>query len=72
MGLIYIKERLENDDSVTIQVDGILDSESVPILKDVFERQRMKGRKVLLLLNGLTHISREGKQFLKELSEKKI
>jgi glycerol-3-phosphate responsive antiterminator len=70
--MIYIKESLQNDHSIKIQVDGILDEETMPILKNVFERHREAGNKVFLHIDGLIHITREGKNFLKELPENAI
>jgi serine phosphatase RsbU (regulator of sigma subunit) len=68
--MIYVKENLQNDHSVKIQVDGILDEETIPILKKVLERHLEAGEKVYLHIDGLIHISREGKYFLQEVSKK--
>jgi hypothetical protein len=68
--MIYIKEVVPGDQTVVIKVDGVLDSESIPILKSVCDRHLTGGKKILLHLEGLLHISREGKDFLREIPEK--
>lgn len=68
--VIYIKETPYDDRSMDIRVDGILDSESMPILEKVCERHWEAEKKVLLHLGGLLHISREGRNFLKKIQDK--
>jgi hypothetical protein len=65
--LIYIKEIPNNDLLVTICADGVLDGESLPILKNVCLRHLEKKKRVLLRLEGLIHISREGRDFLHKI-----
>jgi len=67
--MIYIMEKFQNSLSVKIQVDGSLDAATLPILKDILERRRGKGKKVFLHIDGLTRISREGMNYLKEISK---
>lgn len=69
MPMIYVKEIFLDEQLVVICVDGILDCESVPILKDVFERNRKRKKRVLLNLKGLVHLTREGKKFLQEMQD---
>jgi hypothetical protein len=49
-------------------VDGILDHESIPILKNIFTHHLPK--KVSLDLKGLLPIRREGRIFLREFEDK--
>ncbi len=70
--MIYIKESFTGIDTVEVKVDGILDSQSIPILKNICEVHLKVDKKVLLLLAGLTHISREGRDFLHEIRKKVI
>lgn len=70
--MIYIKESFTGRDTVEVRVDGILDSQSIPILKSVCEVHLNADKKVLLQLDGLTHISREGRDFLHEIRNKVI
>jgi hypothetical protein len=70
--MIHIRETLPDGHFVTIWVDGILDDESIPILKNVCDRHLQRQRKILLQLGGLLHISRGGMAFLQEIQKKII
>jgi len=70
MSMIYIKEMFHDERWVSIRVDGILDAESVKILKDVCDGHLEGEKKVQLHLESLLHISREGRDFLKEIQNK--
>jgi hypothetical protein len=70
--MVYVKETFPDDQSVVIWIDGILDGESIPILKNVCEAHGKSKRRVLLNLEGLVHISREGKDFLEEVRGKGV
>lgn len=72
MSLIYIKKIFSNRHSVTIRVDGILDSESIPILKKFCKRYFKGNKEVQLHLGGLRHLSREGMKFLQEIRKRVI
>lgn len=68
--MIYIKQTLANKGAVIIQVDGVLDHESLPAFKKTFYRYFGKCAKVVLSLEGLVHIDQEGKAFLREFQNK--
>ena len=70
MSLFYVKKVFSNQHSVTIRVDGILDSESIPILKKFCQRYFRGNKEVHLQLGGLRHLSREGVEFLQEIGPK--
>lgn len=70
--MIYIKELVDQSDSVTIRVDGILNRQSIPILKNVCQDHLNTGKEVILQLDGLMHISREGRDFLQDIKNKVI
>lgn len=72
MPMIYIKEICPNDRLVTIQVDGILDSNSISILKSACERHSNGEEEIELDLRKLLHISREGRDFLKKIQEEGV
>ncbi len=67
MSLIYIKEIFSSGHSVGIRVDGFLDSQSIPILRDFCDKYFQGNKQVHLYLGGLRHITREGIEFLKEM-----
>jgi hypothetical protein len=65
--MIYIKEEHFGDHLVRLQADGILDCESIPVLDNVCQRHLKEKKEVQLCLQGLVHISREGRDFLKRI-----
>lgn len=64
--MIYIKEFFPNNESVRIKIDGVLDTESIPNLRDIFMQYLGKEKMVSVDLTKAIHISREGKAFLQE------
>ncbi len=72
MSLIYIKEIFSNQHSAGIRVDGFLDSQSLPILKDFCDKYFKGNKQIHLHLGGLRHISREGMEYLQEMRKKVI
>ena len=70
--MLYIKEIFPNEYSVEILVDGILDEETVPLLKKVCECHLQGEKRVLLRLEGLLNASRDGRDFLYEIQNRAI
>jgi hypothetical protein len=70
--MIYIKELFPNNESVLIKVDGVLDKEAIPNLKDVFIYHLEEEKMISVDLTKLLHISREGKAFLQEFKDRVI
>ena len=69
--MIYIKEILDRDDGVVeIQVEGILNYESLPALEEACDRHLENGRRLLLKLDTIIHISRDGQKFLRNIKAK--
>lgn len=68
--MIHIKEDFMDKDTIAIVVDGVLDQGTIPILRGVCDRHLHEERKVLLNLEGVVHITREGRQFLHGMREK--
>ena len=68
--MICIKETFPDAGSVAIQGEGVLDSESIITLKNVQEHYLRERKSILLHLDELLHITREGKDFLNEIQEK--
>ena len=65
--MIYIKEANLQKNILTIEVDGMLDDESIPILKKVCDHHLASGKRVALDLRGIIHITREGRSYLKKI-----
>lgn len=72
MSTIHVREVFEDDVSVVIRIDGILDAESIPIVEEVCHRHLGLGRRVLLGVEGLLHISRDGREFLRQIQDQVI
>ena len=53
--MIHISETSNNDNSITIEVDGRLNRKSLASLKDVCDRHLKSNIKTLLHLKGITH-----------------
>ena len=68
--LIHIKETFNNDKSITLYVDGRLDDDSIPALDDICQRHLLDGRKIIIDIAGLYHISREGRGFLDSIKNR--
>jgi len=67
--MIYIKEADLQKNIMTIEVDGILDDESIPLLKRVCEHHLAYGKSVALNLKGIIHITREGRMYLQTIKD---
>lgn len=68
--MIHIKESLLGRNTIAIDVDGVLDRGAIPVLKSVCDRHLVGDRKILLNLEGLVHITREGIGFLHVIHDK--
>ena len=68
--MIHIREDFLDKDTIAIIVDGVLDQGTIPILGGVCDRHLEEARKVLLNLEGVVHISREGRRFPHGMREK--
>ena len=68
--MIFIRQGLINNNTIDIHVDGILNNESLPILERVCEEHIRSGRTVVLHKEGLSHITREGRDYLTAISPK--
>ena len=68
--MIYIKETNQKNDITTIEVDGILDQEAIPVLKTVCEHHLANGQNIEIDLRGITHITREGRKYLQKIQDK--
>jgi hypothetical protein len=67
--MIYIKEADLHKNITTIEVDGILDDASIPVLKKVCDHHLACGKSVALNLKGIIHITREGRIYLQAIKD---
>ncbi len=70
MSVVRIEEVFQDDRSVEIRVDGILDRESRGVLDKVCHRYFNGDKKIILNLAGLTYITRDGRDYLVEIQKK--
>jgi hypothetical protein len=68
--MIRIKENYLDEHTIALEVDGVLDQGAVPVLKSVCEKHLSRKRSVLLNLEGLVSVTREGRAFLNGMREK--
>lgn len=67
--MIYIKEVDAQKNFATIEVDGILDDEAIPILEKVCKHHQAYGKSVTLNMRGIIHVSREGRRYLQDIRD---
>ena len=68
--MIYINEKVIDDDSILVQVEGSLDEESTALLKRICQSHLKSSKNIELNLEGLYYISRAGREYLKEIKNK--
>jgi hypothetical protein len=64
MSVIRIEEIARADGSVEIKVDGVLNRKSLILLDQVCRLYLNNERNIVLNLNGIRHITREGRNYL--------
>ncbi len=67
--MIHVKENMLDENTVSIDVSGVLDEAAVPILKSVCDRHLGKGRSVMMSLEAVVHITRDGRRFISEVQD---
>jgi hypothetical protein len=69
--MICIKESFPNQETIVISVEGKLDPDSLPTLKEVCEQHlASEGKQVILELAELQGTSLEAKKYLKKIGSK--
>ncbi|MEI9478367.1 MAG: hypothetical protein WCO26_17575 [Deltaproteobacteria bacterium] len=68
--MIHVKEVFLDNQTVALDVGGVLDEGAIPVLKEVCELNLKAGRKVLINFASVIHITREGRKFVREIGEK--
>jgi len=68
--VIHVKESMLDECTVSIYVSGVLDEETVPILRKVCDRHLNMHRRVLVNLEAVAHITRDGRVFIKEIGDR--
>ena len=65
--MIHIEETILDQNTIAIKLAGVLDQNAVPVIQSVFDRYLESFRAIHLDLDGLIHITREGRNFLNEI-----
>jgi transcription elongation factor GreA-like protein len=70
VSMIHIKEDFLDTNTIAVIVDGVLDQGTISILEGICDRHLHEKRKVILNLEGVVHVTREGRRFLHGIHEK--
>ncbi len=68
--MIHLKEKFLDSRSVAIDVDGVIDLGTIPMLESVCQRYLDEGTQVSLNLESVLHITREGRKFIQLMQDK--
>ena len=67
--MIHITESQNGKSSVTIKLEGSLDSESLPVMEGTYRKHLESGKKITLNFEDIYNIDRKGKGFLKKIKD---
>ena len=67
--MIHVQEHMLDDRIIAIDVSGVLDESAVPVIRRVCDRHIGRRHKVLLNLEAVVHITREGRVFIQEIRQ---
>ena len=68
--MIHINEMASGWNTVILGVDGVLDQGTVPVLEEVCYRYLKEEKEIVLDLEGLRYITREGRKFVQEIEDR--
>jgi hypothetical protein len=68
--VIRVKENLLDENTVFMDVSGVLDREAVGILQGVCEEHLKRGLNVLMDLASVIIITRDGRRFINEIAQR--
>ncbi len=69
MSVIRIEEIEKDNGSIEIKVDGVLDGNSRELLDKICRDYLENEKSVILNMEGVIHISREGREYLREIRD---
>jgi hypothetical protein len=67
--MIHVEETILDQNTITIKLEGVLDQSAIPVIQSVFDRYLESHRAIHLDLEGLIHITREGRSFLNGIKQ---
>ena len=65
--MIYISESNTGKSSVTIRVEGTLNSESLPVFEEVYAKHAKVKDQIAVDFSGIMSVDRKAKAFLKSI-----
>ncbi|MGD9240905.1 MAG: hypothetical protein PVG69_12820 [Desulfobacterales bacterium] len=68
--MIHIEETILGPNTISIKLEGVLDQRAIPVIQGVFDPYLKSHRAIQLDLEGLIHITREGRNFLNGIKQK--
>ncbi len=68
--MIYIKETFVDDRTILMTVDGVLDQDAAEVLGHTCQNRLHTEYRIVLNLEGLVHITREGRSFLDRVQDR--
>ncbi len=67
--MIYLIQSYPDKSTVVLQVEGDLESESLPVLEDVYRKSLESGKGIAINLEKISSVDRAGKDFLNEIQD---
>jgi hypothetical protein len=67
--MIHISETINDDNSITIEVNGRLNRKSLASLQDVCGRHLKANKKIFIHLKGITHTDESSRGYIKDLED---
>jgi len=67
--MIHVEETILDQNTISIKLEGVLDQSAIPVIQSVFDRYLESHRAIHLDLEGLMHITREGRNFLNGIKQ---
>jgi hypothetical protein len=67
--MIHIEETVLDQNTIAIKLGGVLDQRAIPVIQSVCDRYLESHRAIHLDLEGLIHITREGRNFLNGIKQ---
>ena len=68
--MIHIEENILGPNTIIIKLEGVLDQSAIPVIQGVFDQYLESHQAIQLDLEGLIHITREGRNFLNGIKQK--
>ena len=68
--MFYINESHNEPDIVSINVDGILDGNSIQTLLEIMNRNLDNDKQVILDLGGIMHVDRKARETLRQYRDR--